>query len=65
VNGVDDLGAVDSLQVDARDPEVGVPELSLDDHERNALVCHLNGVGVPELVRSEPPPDTGGRGDAM
>jgi hypothetical protein len=57
VDGVDDLGAVDALEVDARDPEVGVPELALDDHERNALVCHLDRMGMPELVRGESSPD--------
>src|SRR4051812_24656855 len=31
--GVDDFGVIDSLQVDRRDPEVGVSELALD-HDR-------------------------------
>src|SRR5436190_2947634 len=30
VNGLDDLGVVDPLKVDRRDPEVGVPQLALD-----------------------------------
>jgi hypothetical protein len=38
VDGADDLAAVDALQVDAGDAEVGVPELTLDDDERNAFV---------------------------
>ena len=29
-------------------------ELALNDHERHALMCHLDGVGVPELMRCEP-----------
>jgi hypothetical protein len=36
-HGVDDLLGVDSLQVDRGRAEVGVPELALDDVERNAL----------------------------
>jgi hypothetical protein len=50
VDGADDLAAVDSLEVDARDAEVGVPKLALDDDERNSFVGHLDRVGVPELV---------------
>ena len=42
MDGADDLAAVDALQVDAGDTEVGVSELALDDNERNALVRHLN-----------------------
>jgi hypothetical protein len=37
VDGVDDLGAVDALQVDRGDAEVGVSELALDDDQRDAL----------------------------
>jgi len=34
------------LQVDRGDAEVGVAELVLDDVERHAFVCELDGVGV-------------------
>jgi GrpB-like predicted nucleotidyltransferase (UPF0157 family) len=51
VDGLDDLGVVDALQVDRRDPEVAVPELALDDDQRHAFVRELDGVGVTELVR--------------
>jgi len=34
-----------------------MPELALDDDERNAFVCHFNRVRVTELVRSESSPD--------
>jgi hypothetical protein len=37
VDGVDDLGVVDALQVDRSDAEVRVPELALDDDRRDAL----------------------------
>jgi hypothetical protein len=57
VDGADDFAAVDALQVDARDGEVGVSELSLDHDERDALVRHLDCVRVPQLVRREPTPD--------
>src|SRR4051812_3399734 len=53
VDGVDDLGVVDALEVDRGDAEVAVAELALDDDERHALVCHLDGVGVAQLVRCE------------
>jgi hypothetical protein len=53
VDGADDLGVVDALQVDRRDAEVGVSELSLDDVERDAFARHLDGVRVPQLVRRE------------
>jgi hypothetical protein len=63
VDGADDLAAVDALEVDAGDAEVGMPELALDHTEPNALVRHLDGVGVPQLMRCEPPPNAsfGGR----
>jgi hypothetical protein len=54
VDGVDDFGVVDALQIDARDPEVGVPELALDDDQRHPLVGHLHGVGVAELMGRQP-----------
>ncbi len=54
MHGVDDLGVVDPAQVGGGDPEIGVSELSLDHHERNALAGHLNGVSVPQLMRGEP-----------
>jgi hypothetical protein len=50
MDGVDDLGAVDSLEVNARDAEVGVPELPLDDDEWDAFVGHLDRVRVPQLM---------------
>jgi hypothetical protein len=53
VEGVDDFGVVDALEVDRGDPEVAVSELALDHDERDAFVGHLDGVGVPELVRRE------------
>ena len=59
MDGVDDLGAVDSLEVDRGDPVVGVPELPLNHHERYTLVGELDGVGVPQLVRREPPANAG------
>jgi hypothetical protein len=60
VNGVDGLAAVDALEVNAGDVEVDVPELTLDHDERDALVRHLDSVGVPQLVRRESPSDACG-----
>jgi hypothetical protein len=59
VDGADDLAAVDALEVDARDAEVGVSELALNDDKRDALVRHLDSVSVPELVGRESTPDAG------
>ena len=39
-------------------------QLPLDDVERDAVVGEFDGVGVAQLVRREPPPHTGFRGDA-
>ena len=36
------------------DPEVGVPELPLDDHQRYALARHLDSVGMPQLMWRQP-----------
>jgi hypothetical protein len=36
-----------------------MPELALDDRQRDPLVRHLDRMRVPELVRGEPPPNPG------
>src|SRR5215207_1722681 len=64
VQGVDDLGVVDALQIDRGDPEVGVSELALDDDQRDAFAGHLDGMRVAELVRREAPTHPGLAGDA-
>jgi hypothetical protein len=56
VHGVNDLAAVDALQVDGCEAEVAVSELALDDDQWYALASHLDGVGVSELVRREAAP---------
>ena len=53
MDGFDDLGVVDALQVDRRDAEVVVAELALDHDQRHAFARQLDGVRVPELVRRE------------
>jgi hypothetical protein len=53
VDGIDDLGAVDALQVDRGDSEIGVTELALDHKQRHTFTSHLDGVCVPELVWRE------------
>jgi hypothetical protein len=59
VDGGDDLGDVDALQIDGCDAEAGMSQLALDDVERDPLVREFDGVGVAELVRREPAPHTG------
>src|SRR5215207_2858587 len=56
VHGLDDLAAVDALEVDGGDAQVAVSELALDDDQRYAFTSHLDGVGVPELVWGEATP---------
>jgi hypothetical protein len=58
MDGLDDLGVVDALQVDRRDAEVAVAKLALDHDQRHALARELDGMRVPELMRREPPPHT-------
>jgi hypothetical protein len=53
------LRVVDPLQVHGRDPQVRMPQLALDDVQWHALARHLDRMGVPQPVRSEPARDTG------
>jgi len=55
VDGFDDLGVVDALEVNRGDAEVAVAELALDHDQRHALAGNLNGVGMSQLMRSEAP----------
>jgi hypothetical protein len=64
VDGVDDLGVVDALEVDRGDPEVAVAELALDDGQLDALVGNLDGMRVTQLMGCEAAPHAGGRGSA-
>jgi hypothetical protein len=59
MDGLDDFGVVDALQVDRGDAEVAVAELALDHDQRHTFTRHFDGVGVPELVWREAPADTG------
>ena len=58
VDGIDDLAAIDALQVDRRDPQVSVTELALDDDQRDFFACHLHGVGMSQLMGRKPPAHT-------
>ena len=53
MDGLDDLPAVDALQVDRGDAEFGMAELALDGVEGHALVGELDGVGVAQLMGRE------------
>ena len=50
MDGGDDLRAIDPLEINRGDSEIGVSHLPLDDDEWDACVGHLNGVSVAELV---------------
>jgi hypothetical protein len=63
VDGVEDLGVVDALQVDGGDAKVAVAELASDDDQRDAFAGHLDSVRVAELRWREAPAHTG-RGGA-
>src|SRR3954451_9291616 len=63
VHGGDDLLGVDPLQVDAGGAEVGVPELALDDVERDVLAGELERMRVAQLVRRKAAPDPGRCGE--
>src|ERR1700752_2359815 len=65
MDGADDLAAIDALQVDAGDPEIGVPKLTLDHDQRNGLVRHLDRMSMAQLVRREPPSHTRRGGGMM
>jgi len=55
VDRVHDLSRVDPLEVNRRDPKVGMPELPLDNRQRDPFVRHLDRVRMPELVGRKPP----------
>jgi hypothetical protein len=59
MDGLDDLGVVDALEVNGRDAEVAVAELALDDDQWPAFAGEFDGMGVSELVGREAPPDAG------
>jgi len=50
VHGIDDLRVIDPLEIDRGHPEMGMPELSLDNDQRHALVGHLDRARMPELI---------------
>ena len=62
MDGVDDLGVVDALEVDRGDAEIAMSELALDDDQRDAFAGHFDGVGVLELVWREASTDAGSGG---
>jgi hypothetical protein len=64
VDGVDDLGGVDPIEVDRGDTKVDVPELALDHVEPHALAGHLDGMCVAKLVRGEAAADASRCSDA-
>src|SRR5580692_4731763 len=47
VDGVDDLGVVDALEVDAGDAEVGVSELALDHVQRVGRPAARSSISAP------------------
>jgi hypothetical protein len=51
VDGLDDFGVVDALQVDGGDAEVAVAELAPDDDQRPAFASELDGMRMPQPLR--------------
>jgi len=43
----------------SRSPEIGVPEMALDDVHRHALPCELDRVRMAQLMGCEAAPDPG------
>jgi hypothetical protein len=62
---VNDLGVIDPAEIRAGDGQVGVPELALDDQQRDPFAGHLDRVGVAELVEREPSADPGRCGSVV
>ena len=54
MDGVDDLAAVDALQVDARDAEVGVPKLALDHDSAKVESDQFDGRTLAQAARRRP-----------
>ena len=48
VDGFDDLGVVDALEVDGGDAEVAVAELALDDDQRDAFAGDLDACSISQ-----------------
>jgi hypothetical protein len=59
VDGVDDLGVIDAAQIHRGHAEIGVPELPLDDHDRDPLARHLDRMRMPKLMPREPTANPG------
>jgi hypothetical protein len=51
MNRLDDLGVIDPAQINRGDPEIGMPELPLNDRNRDPLARHLDSMSVPKLMR--------------
>jgi hypothetical protein len=54
VDGIDDFGVVDALEVNRGDAEAAVAKLALDDKQRHAFMGHLHRVRMTQLMRREP-----------
>ena len=52
------VSMISALSIPRRYTKVRVPELPLDDRDRDPLPGHLDSVSVPQLVWSEPPTNT-------
>lgn len=54
MHSVDDLGVINPTQIHGGDAEIDMPELALDDGDRDPLARHLNSVGMSELMWGKP-----------
>jgi hypothetical protein len=64
VDGVDDLRRVNALQISARNPEMRMPKLALNNRQWDPLTSHLYSVSMAELVWRKPAAHTGHHGES-
>jgi hypothetical protein len=62
VDGVHDLGVVDSAEVHRGDREVGMSELALNDEQWHPFAGHFDRVSVSQLMWRKPASHTSSRG---
>jgi len=57
VHHADHLLGRDAVEVGARRRQIGVPQLALDQRQRDPFVQQLDRVGMPKLMGRKAPPN--------